>query len=185
MTAPLDQLVHDLRDVFASDPQGADAAERLRSYVGFHDDWRRYALMADDCYTRNLIDRTDRFELLLLGWSANQASPVHNHEGQNCWMGVLEGDIEELGYSFPCHEPEAGEGPLQATCDKRFRRGEVAFIRDEIGLHLVRPAASAAAVSLHLYAKPFGACNCYCDQTGRVTRKQLSYYSIRGQRVRA
>ena len=183
MTAHLDQLVHDLRAIFASDPTGAAAAERLRSYVATYDDWREFVLLDQSTYTRNLIDKSERFELLLLGWSAGQASPVHNHEGQNCWMGVLEGGVEELGYSFPCPDRGTLEGPLEQTCDKRFLRGEVAFIRDEIGLHLVRPANAEPAVSLHLYAKPFGECNCYCDQTGRITRKQLSYYSVRGQRV--
>jgi len=61
--------------------------------------------------------------------------------------------------------------------------GQVAFIRDEMGLHLVRPSAASpnGGVTLHLYSSPYDECNCYCPDTGEVTRKSLGHYSIRGQ----
>ncbi|HTT20744.1 MAG TPA: cysteine dioxygenase family protein, partial [Candidatus Sulfotelmatobacter sp.] len=39
-------------------------------------------------YTRNLIDRTPRYELMAICWEVGQASSVHNHRDQNCWMAV-------------------------------------------------------------------------------------------------
>jgi len=111
----------------------------------------------------------------VLCWYTSQCSPVHNHEGQDCWMAVLEGPIEELHYEMP-----NGEGPLACGPVRRFETGQVAYISDDIALHLVRAGESAPAVSLHLYSKPYAECNCYCEQTGKVTRKRLSYYSVNG-----
>jgi cysteine dioxygenase len=39
-------------------------------------------------YTRNLIDKTPLYELMAICWEVGQASSVHNHRDQNCWMAV-------------------------------------------------------------------------------------------------
>jgi cysteine dioxygenase len=39
-------------------------------------------------YTRNLIDKTPLYEMLAICWEVGQASSVHNHRDQNCWMAV-------------------------------------------------------------------------------------------------
>lgn len=39
-------------------------------------------------YTRNLIDKTPLYELIAICWDIGQASSVHNHKDQNCWMAV-------------------------------------------------------------------------------------------------
>ena len=177
MTTPLETLVSDLRDAIRADQTKA-VAELLTAYSASHDDWRPWAIKDEERYTRNLVERNDDYELLLLYWSAGQKSPIHNHEGQNCWMTILEGAIEEAHFAFP-----EGEGPLPCGPIKRFEPGGVAYIRDEVGLHEVRTVEGGPdAVSLHLYSKPYGQCNCYCPNTGAVTRVPLSYYSVRGVR---
>src|SRR4029077_11137768 len=45
-------------------------------------------------YTRNLIFRNDLFEVVAIGWEPAQSSPIHNHRGQECWMGVPIGRLE-------------------------------------------------------------------------------------------
>src|ERR1700758_5861540 len=49
-----------------------------------------------DCqhYTRNLIDRTPLYELMAICWEVGQASSVHNHRDQNCWMAVPIGRLQ-------------------------------------------------------------------------------------------
>ena len=177
----LDALVEALRREFGRNPNGPGAARLLSDYAAQHDDWRALARWSEARYTRNLIALADEFELLLLCWGAGQESPIHNHEGQNCWMGVLDGRIEEIQYAFP--EDGAGPGPLAELGSQVCAPGEVAFIRDEIGLHLVRGHAGRAGVSLHLYAAPYNACNVFCPETGTVERVQLAYHSVRGELV--
>lgn len=151
----------------------------LANYARAHDDWRPFGFFDAQRYTRHQIARNEQFELLVLCWGNGQASPIHNHEGQNCWMAVLDGEIDELQYQWT-----AGSPPV-LTRETRISRGDVAFIRDEIGLHVVRSRPGTSGSSLHLYSRPYDACNVYCEQTGRVTRKSLGYDSIRGKRVLA
>jgi len=176
-TQPLDVLVDDLQREFARDARGTRVAQLLKQYAARAADWQAHALFDDGHYTRNGMARRDAFELLLLCWNGGQASPIHNHEGQHCWMAVLEGEVEEIQYALP-----AAGGPLSTGGTQRFARGQVAYIRDEIGLHLVRCGAAPRAVSLHVYARPFAACNVYCPETGLVTRRSLGYDSQRAVR---
>ena len=88
--APIEQLIHELSAEFESSSKAPAVPELLCRYGATHDDWRRYAHFADDHYTRNLVIRTEVFDLMLLCWDRGQQSPIHNHEGQRCWMAVLE-----------------------------------------------------------------------------------------------
>src|SRR3984885_10220698 len=45
-------------------------------------------------YTRNLIDKTELYELIAICWEVGQKSSVHNHRGQNCWMAVPIGRLQ-------------------------------------------------------------------------------------------
>jgi cysteine dioxygenase len=179
-TQALDALVRSLHDEFLDPARRPRIAELLGDYARAHRDWREFALFSDEHYTRNLVAREPRFELMILCWGEGQESPIHNHEGQDCWMAVLDGVIEEVRYPMPA---DGGPGPIQAKGAKTFAAGEVAFIRDEMGLHLVRPARAraAAGVTLHLYSAPYDECNCYCPDTGQVTRRKLGHHSVRGQ----
>lgn len=182
MPAQLDDLVDALRREFEGEARGKVVASLLGDYANDADDWTSFAFFRAEHYTRNLVERNEHFELLILCWDVGQESPIHDHEGQDCWMGVLDGRLEELRYDTPA---EGERGPLPVRSAATFGRGEVAFIRDDIGLHLVRGDGGRRAASLHLYAAPFDACNIYCPNTGEITRKQLSYHSRRGQLVEA
>jgi len=178
----LDSLVRSLRHEFAGARRGGHITELLASYAKVHTDWRDFALFCPDTYARNLVAREADFELMILCWQAGQQSSIHNHEGQDCWMAVLEGDIEEVRYPMP---EEGFRGALEPQGSWAFEAGQVAYIRDEMGLHLVRPMLGShrRGITLHLYSSPYDECNCYCPETGRVTRARLEHYSVRGQRV--
>src|ERR1700716_4581322 len=45
-------------------------------------------------YTRNLIDKTPLYELIAVCWEVGQASSVHNHRDQNCWMAAPVGRLQ-------------------------------------------------------------------------------------------
>jgi len=94
-------------------------------------------------------------------------------------MAILEGSIEEVCYAFP----EGGRSRRLHEKGKPivYRQGEVGYISDDIALHLIRPPADRRAISLHLYSRPFDACNVYCPETGTVSRCKLGYHSERGE----
>jgi cysteine dioxygenase len=178
-TQALDGLVEVLARELERAPDAARIADLLREYAETHRDWRHFLFLDEESYTRNLVTRRERFELLLLGWGPGQETPIHGHEGQDCWMTVLEGEVEEVRY--PCPH-EVGPGPLRPRDSRVFRPGEVAYISDDVGLHVVRSASGETpGVSLHLYAAPYDGCDVYCPDTGKVSRKQLLNYSERGR----
>jgi len=176
------RLCQDLSAEFQRDPKGSRVASLLARYASEHQDWRRWALFDKSCYTRNLVHREEQFELLLLCWDAEQVSPIHNHEGQRCWMAVLEGAVRETLFKLPAGDSKT-PAPLETGASRECPRGQVAFITDEIALHEIASAGGKPAVSLHLYSRPFSSCQVYERDTGRIAVRQLGYYSVRGERA--
>lgn len=175
--APILTLQRALTAEFERDADAPRAASILAEYARQHADWRDYAHFAPGCYTRNLVGRTEWYELLVLCWDADQASPIHDHAGQNCWMAVLEGRIEEVHYAYPA----AGQvGPLTPGGSRSFEPGRVAFINDGIALHRVRPTDGRRGISLHLYSRPIETCHAYDEATGKVLPRVLTYHSPSG-----
>ncbi|MGD2018371.1 MAG: cysteine dioxygenase family protein [Planctomycetota bacterium] len=174
----LDRLTGALQDALGGvDPAEVDGprvAALLREYAAGDPSWRRHQRFGDSTYSRNLIWRSPDFELLLLCWRDGQASAIHDHADQNCWMAVLEGTLEEEHFA-------ARDGELKRGRVMTYEAGGVAFIRDEIALHQIRPAAGSDAVSLHLYSRPIDACLAFCPDTGEATRIEVGYTSVRGE----
>ena len=173
--SPIDCLRTTLLEDIRRDPRGKGVARLLGEYAGREGDWRTWALFDPERYTRNLVHRCADYELLLLGWGEGQESPIHDHAGQQCWMAVLDGDVEEVHF----RQGDEGE-PLKRGAVRRFARGQVAYIEDEIALHLVRPARGRA-VSLHLYSNPIDTCRIYDPVTGAASRLDVGYHSVRGR----
>jgi cysteine dioxygenase len=170
---PIDELCLRLTDALKRDPRGTQVPARLEEYASKYDDWRPMVHFSERSYTRNLVHRCGSFEMLLLAWGAGHESPVHDHAGQQCWMAVLDGELEEL------HLRSTPEGLVEGR-SKVFKTGEVAYIQDEIALHLIRPRGGKPAISLHLYAKPIDTCKTFDRVTGKPSEVPLSYYSVRG-----
>lgn len=90
-------------------------------------------------------------------------------------MSVLEGEMQEVYYSME-------DGVMTEGTAQVHSPGEVGYIADEIALHKVRPV-SGAGCTMHLYSKPIPWCNLYCPATGKVTKRQLGFFSRRGQKL--
>src|SRR2546430_17097894 len=48
----------------------------------------KYLFFSKGNYTRNLIFKNDVFECMTICWEVGQASRIHNHRDQNCWMSA-------------------------------------------------------------------------------------------------
>ena len=126
-------------------------------------------------YTRNLIATDDEtFTLLLLCWNPGCESKIHDHPCDGCWLQVLKGEVNECRYKYPSQDTSTvmgneemgeittranGSDHLRCVADETFVEGQVAFIKDSIGLHKVgNPSTVTPAVTLHLYSPPFKNC---------------------------
>ncbi len=179
----LDALCGELSALFGPDAprdlagRGRRVAELLRRYAADESCWRSWVHYIPERYSRNLVHRCSGFELLLLCWGEGHASPIHDHAGQQCWMAVLEGEMEEVHFDEP---RTGGAAPMASGRIRRFRAPDVAYIHDDIALHLIRPAPGGRGVTLHLYADPIDACRAFDPATGRATPVEVGYHSVRG-----
>lgn len=175
---PLDFLLADLDRALADSSRGAKVARLLEDYASSGaSDWRSFALFGANYYSRNLIRRSDLYELIVLCWSPGQRSPIHDHAAQRCWMGVLEGRVQETLYRVT----EGGQLAVTEGPRREFGTGGVAYIVDDVGWHRIEPIGPAAAVTLHLYSRPIRECRIYDEAEGVLRTKRMAYHSIGGR----
>jgi cysteine dioxygenase len=64
-------------------------------------------------YTRNLIYKDDRFEMMAICWEKGQVSRIHNHSEQRCWMTVPVGKLQ--GQNFAIAEIDESSGHCSSS----------------------------------------------------------------------
>ena len=84
-------------------------------------------------YTRNLIDRTPLYELMAICWEVGQASSVHNHRDQNCWMAVPIGRLQVENFHLVHQDLQGGRCRLEPCntieMNSRIRARSIRLIR--------------------------------------------------------
>jgi len=135
------------------------------------DDFTPYMSWSKDTYTRNCIDRTDRYELLLLCWEADQVTPIHCHGGEECWVMMVDGKIKEHRYD------ECDDNTLKLSQVLDIEHHQISYMNDDMGLHRLSNVGSKRAMSLHLYMDPIDKCTVYNEADGSRSERILSYHT--------
>ena len=119
-------------------------------------------------YTRNLIDRTSLYELMAICWEVGQASSVHNHRDQNCWMAAPIGRLLVENYHLVDQDLKAGRSRLEPTNTVEMNVEQPCAVDPADPVHrVVNPREfKQRAVSLHIYSKPFDTCVVYSPEQG-------------------
>lgn len=134
-------------------------------------------------YTRNLIYKDDRFEMMAICWEPGQISRIHNHSEQKCWMMVPVGEL--WGQNFAIDEIDESRGYCKLRETDRFTLSDCqsASVELEEPVHQVGNAIERGerAVSIHIYSKPYDRCLSYCRDTHTFKEVTLSYDSIGGK----
>ncbi len=142
-----------------------------------------YLHWCDTFYTRNLIYKDERFELMAICWEKGQVSRIHNHAEQMCWMTVPVGRLR--GKNFTVLEMKESEGycKLQETDTFDLSDCLAAKVELEQPIHQILNLAEfdQRAVSIHIYSKPFDTCLAYCSESDKFSEVRLSYASIGGK----
>ncbi|MEP6902693.1 MAG: cysteine dioxygenase family protein [Actinomycetota bacterium] len=142
-----------------------------------------YFFWSELCYTRNLIYKDERFEMMAICWEKGQVSRIHNHADQKCWMVAAAGKLR--GQNFRAVEIDEEKGFCKLEETDRFDLSEclAAKVELEEPIHQILnlPEFNERAVSLHIYSKPFESCLSYCRQTDSFKEVPLFYTSIEGK----
>src|SRR5581483_5687275 len=128
-------------------------------------------------YTRNLIDKTPLYELLAICWEVGQASSVHNHRDQNCWMTVPIGRLLVENYHVASQDIEKGVCQLKTADTVEMNATHPCAVDPAEPVHRVfNPREfGERAVSLHVYSRPFDSCVVYSPDQGTCGEIKLHY----------
>ena len=142
-----------------------------------------YFFWSEKFYTRNLLYKDERFELMVLCWDRGQVSKIHNHNDQMCWMTVPVGKLR--GQNFRAVEIDEQKGFCKLDETDQFDLSDCLASKVELEepIHQILnlPEFNERAVSVHIYSKPFEKCLCYCRDTDTFKEVNLCYASIRGE----
>jgi cysteine dioxygenase len=128
-------------------------------------------------YTRNLIDKTPSYELIAICWESGQASSVHNHRDQHCWMAVPIGRLLVENYRVVFQNVEEGKCELKTADTLEMNPTRPCAVDPLEPVHrVVNPHEfKQRAVSLHVYSRPFDTCVVYSPELGTCGEIKLHY----------
>jgi uncharacterized NAD(P)/FAD-binding protein YdhS len=136
LTPAIEEVVRELDAAPTLD--GSTLGAALRRPIGIDDiaPWIRFSPAN---YVRNLVARSDRWELRLLCWRPGQTTSMHSHRECSCAFHVVRGSATEA---------------LLGSRDRTHAAGGVVIEATGRTIHQVGNAGPDAMVSLHAYAPP-------------------------------
>ena len=179
----VENLIEGLRAI----PDVEFTCDNVYQFLGKHpvevETITKYFHWSPNFYTRNLIYKDARFELMAICWDKGQVSRVHNHWEQKCWMTVPVGKLRGQNFRVLDINEETGFCRLEETDEFDLSDCLAAKVELEEPIHQILnlPEFDERAVSLHIYSKPYDRCLSYCRQTDTFKEVQLCYTSIDGR----
>jgi len=136
-------------------------------------------------YTRNLIDKTDLYELLAICWEVGMKSSIHNHKDQHCWMAAPVGRLSVHNYRVLEQDVAGHRCSIEETDVVEITADNPVAVDPLNPVHDVRNTREFGqrAVSLHLYSRPFDSCVVYSVEQHSCGEIPLHYTSMYGKRV--
>jgi len=182
-TVNIDELVNGLVEMSDEEFVCEPVYEYLSARQLDADSIQKYLHWSPKIYTRNLIYKDARFEMMAICWEKGQVSRVHNHWDQRCWMMVPVGKL--LGQNFGVEEIDESRGYCKLYETNNFELTECLAARVDLEepIHQVLNLAEfdERAVSIHIYSKPYDRCLSYCRDTDTFKEVELFYTSIDGK----
>ena len=179
--------VHSLIDGLKGIPDLDFDCDNVYDYLSLNavevDSIAKYFHWSKHFYTRNLIYKDARFEMMAICWERGQVSRVHNHSEQRCWMTVPVGRLR--GQNFSVAEIDETRGYCKLVETDTFDLSDclAAKVELEQPVHQILnlPEFGERAVSVHIYSKPYDRCLSYCRDTDTFKEVPLFYTSIDGK----
>ena len=183
---PLEKLVEELRRL----PEDAfvgigKVRQMLEETPVSPDSLTPYLTWDRQHYTRNLIDRTPLYELLAICWEVGQASSVHNHRDQNCWMAAPIGRLQVENFRVVHQDLRAGRCQLEPLNTIEMNAAHPCAVDPAEPVHRVVNSRefNQRAVSLHVYSRPFDTCVVYSPEQGTCGEIRLHFNTVFGKPV--
>jgi cysteine dioxygenase len=183
-TVPIEKLVESLRQLPESAFVPTEPIRRFLQETPVNpDSLAPYLTWNRQHYTRNLIDRTPLYELMAICWEVGQASSVHNHRDQNCWMAVPTGRLLVENFHLVSQDVEGGVCRLEPLNTVEMNVAQPCAVNPADPVHRVLNPSEFGqrAVSLHVYSRPFDRCVVYSPDQGTCGEIQLHFNTEYGK----
>ena len=158
----------------------------LRAHPVDPDSLQPYLFWNRQHYTRNLIDKTDLYELLAICWEVGMTSSIHNHKDQHCWMAAPVGRLSVCNYRVLAEDLVSHHCDIVPTDVVEITGSSPVAVDPANPVHDVRNRREFGerAVSLHIYSRPFDSCIVYSVDQHSCGEIGLHYNSMFGRPVR-
>ena len=140
---------------------------------------KEYLFFRKSHYTRNLIDKSNLYEVLSICWETGQKSQIHNHRGQNCWMAVPMGRLLVQNYRIVGGMDGTEHCELAESSRYWMDPANPGKVEPQEPIHSVANPSelNQRAVSIHVYSFPYDACTVYFPEQKRSLEVPLHYSS--------
>jgi predicted metal-dependent enzyme (double-stranded beta helix superfamily) len=186
--ATADQLtIADWVSGLAAIPDREFTLQNVQDYIVAHvvrpETLDKYLFFSKGNYTRNLIFKNEVFECMAICWEIGQASRVHNHRDQNCWMSAPIGRLRVQNFRVNERDAALGTCHILPTDTYDMDAAHPAYVNPLEPVHQVLnlPEFNQRAVSIHVYSKPFDICEVYQREKGTYADVPLHYTSEYGK----
>lgn len=103
---------------------------------------------SDKTYARNTLAKSDWYQLLVICWRYGQGSPIHDHEGSNCAVRIVDGIATETMFE------DLGNGLVEPVCTRELNADELCTANDR-DIHVIENRQpDKELITLHLYSPP-------------------------------
>lgn len=179
----IEELVAGLRAIAEFHPK--EVYDFIKTHPVQPETLKPYLLFSRASYTRNLIFKNELFELLAICWEVGQASRIHNHREQQCWMMVPIGRLKNQNYRVTARDPKTMTCRLEPSREFLITPSSPCEVDQSEPVHQVLNLAewNERAVSLHIYSRPFNTCEVYSLEKGTYCDAPLHYTSEYGRQV--
>jgi cysteine dioxygenase len=161
--------------------------ENVQEYIVSHavrpETLDKYLFFSKGNYTRNLIFKNEVFECMTICWEVGQASRIHNHRDQNCWMSAPIGRLRIQNFRVDERDPGHGTCRIVPTEIYEMNASNPVHVNPLEPVHQVLNLREfkQRAVSIHVYSKPFDTCEVYQQEKGTYCDVPLHYTSEYGK----
>jgi cysteine dioxygenase len=185
-TVPLQELIAQLDTLAEPDFLSVEhPLQVLTSHPVDPESLAPYLFWNPQHYTRNLLHKTELFELLAICWEVGMGSSIHNHKGQNCWMTAPIGKLAVQNYRVIEEDLGAHRCSIVPTDLVEITHTSPVAVDPLNPVHDVRNPRewNQRAVSLHVYSRPFSSCVVYSCEQHSCGEIGLTYTSMYGRLV--
>ena len=129
-----------------------------------------FAQWSDKKYQRVCLAHDAKSELILLCWAKGQGTPVHSHNKQECWVHIVEGEMQETLF-----ETYSAKKVIESHV---IANGAFTYLTDDIAFHQLENINNGITMTLHLYANPITECDVFDKNKNQFISVKMKYDNL-------